>query len=281
MKEIYTKTKVLITVMTYPHPSRGYQELVCTAGITENGEWVRLYPIDYRYRPKHQRFVKYQWIEVGLAPKGSGNDNRKESRKPDLDSIKLLGKPLSTANNWYERRQIIDKLPVYTVNQLRSLYEKDKTSLGIVRPKRVIDLDIEESDPNWKPEWDILFKQLRLFGPPPKPLTKIPYKFSYVFECEDSTTPHKTIIEDWELGVLYLKEVSRLGSEDKAAESVRAKFLNEMCSPSRDTCFFMGTTFPYNSWVVLGVFWPPKIEPRNQQLAWNFNRLERGQLPHS
>ena len=29
--------KVLITVMTYPHPSRGYQELVCTAGVTESG----------------------------------------------------------------------------------------------------------------------------------------------------------------------------------------------------------------------------------------------------
>lgn len=27
-------TKVLVTVMTYPHPSRNYQELVCTAGIT-------------------------------------------------------------------------------------------------------------------------------------------------------------------------------------------------------------------------------------------------------
>lgn len=48
--------KVLITVMTYPHPSRGYQELVCTAGVTDAGEWVRLYPVDYRYRePPFQR----------------------------------------------------------------------------------------------------------------------------------------------------------------------------------------------------------------------------------
>ena len=42
------RTKVLITVMTYPLPSRGYQELVCTAGVTEQGEWIRLYPVDYR-----------------------------------------------------------------------------------------------------------------------------------------------------------------------------------------------------------------------------------------
>ena len=40
MQSVYTKTKVLITVMTYPLPSRGYQELVCTAGITEEGKWV-------------------------------------------------------------------------------------------------------------------------------------------------------------------------------------------------------------------------------------------------
>ncbi len=26
----------------YPHPSPGYHELVCTAGITEAGEWVTL-----------------------------------------------------------------------------------------------------------------------------------------------------------------------------------------------------------------------------------------------
>ncbi|MBL8817012.1 MAG: hypothetical protein JNL58_13370 [Planctomyces sp.] len=58
--------RVLILVKTYPLPSRGYQELVCTAGITEAGEWVRLYPIDYRYRPADQQFDKYQWIEVEL-----------------------------------------------------------------------------------------------------------------------------------------------------------------------------------------------------------------------
>jgi hypothetical protein len=55
-----TGTKVLITVMTYPLPSQSYQEVVCTAGITEAGEWVRLYPVDYRYQPKERQFHKYQ-----------------------------------------------------------------------------------------------------------------------------------------------------------------------------------------------------------------------------
>lgn len=253
------RTKVLITVMTYPLPSRGYQELVCTAGVTESGDWVRLYPIDYRYRPTHQQFRKYQWIEVGLSPHGAGNDQRKESRKPDLDSIRMIGEPLSTKDGWQERRAIINRLPVHTVNRLHALYDMDQTSFGIVRPTRVLDLKVEKADPEWKPEWQDLFNQLRLFGTTQKPLRKIPFKFSYVFECEDSAKPHKAMIEDWELGALWLKESADLGDDRAAAEKVRAKFLDEMCRKDKDTHFFMGTTFPFNSWVVVGVFWPPKV----------------------
>jgi len=259
------RTEVLITVMTYPLPSRGYQELVCTAGITKSGEWVRLYPVDYRYRPPEQQFHKYQWIQIDLEPRGEGNDQRKESRKPNLESISLLGKPLPTSNGWRARREIIDALPHYTVNQYRELYKQDKTSLGIVRPTRILDMVIEEADREWKPEWATLFQQMRLFGEPQKPLKKIPYKFSYVFECEDSENPHKTMCEDWELGVLFLNEVERLGSEEKAAQSVRHKFLDDLCAPSKDTRFFMGTIFPYNTWVVLGVFYPPKSDTGQQE----------------
>jgi hypothetical protein len=252
-------TRVLVTVMTYPHPSTKYQELVCTAGITEQGEWVRLYPIDYRYRPSAQKFRKYQWVEIDLAPRGAGSDNRKESRKPRLESIRVIGEPLPTDNAWRARRAIIDRLPHHTVNQLKALYDSERVSLGIVRPRRVVDLEIKPADPEWKPEWQETFNQLRLFGPPPKPLRKIPYSFHYVFECEDSDSPHTAMIEDWELGGLFLHEVERLGSDDKAADSVRKKFLGELCGTTKDTRFFMGTRFPYNTWLVVGVFYPPKI----------------------
>lgn len=253
------RTKILITVMTYPHPSRGYQELVCTAGVTEAGEWVRLYPIDYRYREKDQQFKKFQWIEVALEPTGAGNDNRKESRRPDLNSIRLLGEPLDTKHAWRDRRAIIDKLPHYTRNELVGLYEEDKTSLGVVRPSQVLDLEIRPAPSEWKPEWQTLFSQLRLFGPTQKPLRKIPFTFHYVFECADSSgKAHTAMCEDWELGVLFLKESDRLGSDEAAAQSVRDKFLNELCRNDKDTRFFMGTHFPYNVWLVLGVFWPPK-----------------------
>lgn len=165
-----SRTRVLVTVMTYPHPSVNYRELVCIAGITEAREWVRLYPVHYRYLPGEQRFRKFQWIEVDLEPQGHGNDRRKESRRPRIDTIHVTGEPLSTRDKWRERWRIIDALPHRTLTQLRRLYDTDRTSLGIVRPKRILDLKVEPSLPVWKPEWEALFSQLRLFGPQQKPL---------------------------------------------------------------------------------------------------------------
>ena len=57
------KLKVLITVKTYPIPSPKYDELVCTAGVTESGDFIRLYPINFRDLPYSKQYRKYQWIE--------------------------------------------------------------------------------------------------------------------------------------------------------------------------------------------------------------------------
>lgn len=253
--------------MTYPHPSARHKEIVCTAGITEAGEWIRLYPLDYRYRPKAQKFQKYQWIEIEVEARGDGNDQRPESRSPFFDTLRTDGPPIRPDNRWRDRREIVDALPHRTLNEFKKLYKENKTSLGVVRPTRILDIKIKPADPAWKPEWQNLFDQLNLFGPPPKPLRKLPFTFHYVFECEDSPKPHTAMIEDWELGVLFLKESERLGSDDLAAKSVKKKYLDEMCDPKRDTRFFMGTKFPYNTWLVLGVFWPPRTPPSATQAA--------------
>ena len=42
------KQRVLTTVKTYPTLSRKYGETVCTAGLREDGSWVRMYPVPFR-----------------------------------------------------------------------------------------------------------------------------------------------------------------------------------------------------------------------------------------
>jgi len=137
-------------------------------------------------------------------------------------------------------------------------------SLGIVRPNRVLQLKVTPTERNWPPKYQSLWSQMRLFGEQ-KLLRKIPYKFQYIFECVDSKKPHQIMNLDWELGVLFLKECERLGSEDEAVQSVKHRFFEEICREDKNTRFFMGTRHPYNEWLVLGTFWPPKL-PKDKTL---------------
>lgn len=251
------KVKVLITVKTYPLPSETYQELVCTAGVLEDGSFIRLYPIDFRYRPYWEWYKKYEWIE--LKVKKNEKDPRPESFRPTLDTeIRTLNKWLSSKNNWAERKKYVLAKGVQTMCWLRAQQQKQR-SLGIIRPMDVSDLVVEPTERDWPPKKKRFFEEQKLFGPKQKPLEKIPYKFSYVFKCEETNcNGHKMMIEDWEIGQHYRSMRDKYKSEDIAVERVKDNFLGRICAPNIDTHFFVGTILSHNTWVILGTFWPKK-----------------------
>ncbi len=259
MRADFQLTKVLVVVKTYPNPSMKHDETVCTAGITESGEWLRIYPVPFRYLPLEQRYKKYQWIELGLTSQGHANDQRRESREPDMSSLRILGEPLPTSAGWKQRREIVDPMPHSTLQELKQAWARDYTSLGIIRPTEVLDLEITKGDAKWSPKHEAKMSRPRLFGKT-KDLERIPYRFHYIFRCDDAPEPHRLMFEDWELGALFLKE-RRAKGDHMALDSVRDKFLNVMCGTSRDTRFFVGSRHPYNQWLVIGLFCPPLVPP--------------------
>lgn len=264
------KLKLLITVKTYPIPSSKYDELVCTAGVTESGEFIRLYPINFRDLPFSQQYRKYQWIEV-VAEKHSTKDVRKESYRPDSSTIRTIGKPIpSNPGNWAERAKYA---LVNRAGSMEELYDRqrlDGTSLGIFRPKVVHDLVVTPDDPEWKAGFLAALQQARLWETrtvsrnPPR---KVPYKFQFQYECDDSRCKrnHKMMIEDWEVGALFWRLVDDGASNEEAAEKVRGKFLNDICGKEKDTHFYVGTILAHpKTWVVVGTFYP-KVEAQDDK----------------
>lgn len=86
------KEKLLVLAKAAPEASKKYEELVCVAGITNKGEWRRIYPIPWEifWRNKNTKFKKKQWIEYELVS-NEPSDHRKESRKIIPESIVVLG----------------------------------------------------------------------------------------------------------------------------------------------------------------------------------------------
>lgn len=254
--------KLLITVKTYPIPSAKYDELVCTAGVTELGDFVRLYPIRFRDLPYSQQYRKYQWIEVA-AQKHSGSDTRKESYRPDCTTLKAIGEPIPTHNGaWSERARYALAKAARSLEELRERQRVDRTSLGVFRPKIIHDLLVSKDTPEWKRSFIEALRRERLWDDrhvTKQPPRKVPFKFHYHFECDDNrcTRPHKMMIEDWEVGALDWKLVDRGATPEEAASKVRDKFLGELCGSARNTHFFVGTIKDHpTKWVVVGLFYP-------------------------
>lgn len=275
------KTRVLITVTTYPLPSRSYDELVCTAGVLENGEWIRIYPMPLSFLrglKKEGQVIqtKYTWIELDL--KRRVDDFRPESFSPIDYEFKDLevGDTINTTGNWHHRKKFCLK-NVYT--NIETLIKESKTplnkSLATFKPAKIHRLIIEKDETEWKPIWLALQDQMDLFQDtsqkPEKAFPKVPYKFKYEFEDETGKI-RRLMIEDWEIGQLYwncLKSTN--GNEEQALQKVREKYQDNFLK-NNDIYLFLGTTKEWhmrrakNPFVIIGVFYP-KIE---RQTKLNF-----------
>jgi hypothetical protein len=271
------KKRIFILVKTYPTISEKYAELVCTAGVLEDGSWIRLYPMPFRLLSDDQKYPKYTWVEVDTERNVS--DFRPESYRPDIGT--MLVEPKSSKANWDERRRIIFKgKTVYT--NLQTLIVEAKslagTSLALFKPTKILDFIVEPDGRSWnskklaslqsQSQQLHLFKTIEEIEEEFRIVQKVPYKFSYRFE-DDSGKQSKMMIEDWEIGMLYWNCLRRAGNDEAVAiAKVKEKYLNSFLK--RDLHFFLGTTRQYhnvsrNPFIIIGVYYPP-LQPANQQM---------------
>lgn len=267
------RKKVLLTVTTYPLPSRSYDELVCTAGVLEDGEWIRIYPMPlsvlngWKNDGKIKQ-TKYTWIELDLEQRT--DDFRPESHSPKDYEFKdlVIGDTLDTKGNWALRKQFcLNKVYTNMETLIAESHAPSNKSLATFKPTKIKRLIIENDEEDWKATWKALKEQMTLFpndDSPKEALKKVPYKFKYEFEDETGKV-RKLMIEDWEIGQLYwncLRDTN--GNEELALEKVRQKYETDFIA-NKDLHFFLGTTKEWhtrrskNPFVIIGVFYPKKV----------------------
>lgn len=245
----WERKKVLMLVKTYPTPSTNHHETVCTAGITSDGNWIRLYPIMFRYLKPEQQFEKYTWIECYVQK--NPLDTRPESFKVDSDSIVVLGK-LDSRRDLEERKKIVLPLVVPSYNYIRNEYNAHRVSLGIFKPSIVNDIEIKETDDQWDEKRQAILDQ-QVFGGS-KPLEKIPYDFYFDFECLDDKKPHVLKTTDWEVYETFRNFRNYYSSEKLALEKLKEKYIAMFASPDRDSYLVVGSVHRWPTFIIIGYF---------------------------
>ena len=267
---------VLITVKTYPLPSVKYTELVCTAGLVDGEKWIRVYPISADLLKSSARVPKYSWVRMNLRRKES--DFRPESYSPVLgvdEPIDIVSH-IDTANAWASRRALVEREVFDSMEDLIALAKRQPPkSLGTIRPKEIVDLEIEPTSDQWKDEWLAQSNQGYMFAldedrnPRRRgQVRKLPFNYYFRFATRGDTSLRRLMVTDWEIGALFWKCVEQTGGDQYAAnELVRQKYLSEIAGKC-DVLFFLGTTKAYhrrsrNPFLIVGVFYPP----RNPQMT--------------
>lgn len=264
--------KILILAKTYPSPSAQYIETSCVAGISENGGMRRLFPVPFRMVEDGQQFKKWQWINVRVEK--ANKDHRTESHKVYVDTINC-GDVIDTKKSWGSRWQWLEKMPAFTsFDALDAARIADRVSLALLRPKRLLGLDITKArNPDWTDEEreKLLQEQMQgnLFSEAEerkqvKQLRKVPFDFHYRYVCDtpEGEKEHRHKIVDWEAGALFWH--CRQNHSVDWEKPFRAKLEEDL--GSKELMFLMGNQHRFqDQWLIVSLIYPPKRRPDDER----------------
>ncbi|ABM55916.1 hypothetical protein [Verminephrobacter eiseniae] len=259
------KERILILAKTYPSPSAQYVETSCVAGISQDGAMRRLFPVPFRMIEDGQQFRKWQWIDVRVekAPK----DHRPESHKIYVDTINC-GDVIDTKKAWSGRWEWLEKIPAFdSYDAIEATRRADGLSLALLRPKRLIGLDIFKArNPDWTDEEreKLLQEQMQgnLFDEVEerrqvKQLRKVPFDFHYryVYDTPEGEKERRHKIVDWEAGALFWKCRESHGTDWE--KPFRAKLEEDL--GAKDLMFLMGNQHRFqDQWLIISLVYPPR-----------------------
>jgi hypothetical protein len=248
------KERLLVLAKAAPESSSKYQELVCVAGITESGEWRRIYPLPWElfWKTSGVNFKKKSWIEYELQ-ENKPSDHRPESRKIKFNTLK----PGEEAN--FKDIERLLKERVTCIEELEKLGPKTR-SLGVVEPREI--LDFVQTD---NPHYEKLVKrgsQENLFGEKAVKLEIPKYKYRYRFKDDIGGIVHETLCEDWEAVELYrhceqYRKIGKYKDEAEVDQKVKQKMLHDITKNGR-VYFVVGSHYRFPSYMVVGVIYPKK-----------------------
>ncbi len=261
MTKLPHKEKVTVIAKTYPECSQKYGCLICTAGINEDGEWRRLYPIPWYMlmRRDGEKTLNYKkWDVIEVTVEKAHPDFRKESYKViQPERIRVV----ESISDWNDRRAFVQK---YLDSDMEALRE-GKRSLGFIKPNRLHDfVEKERHKLSDEGEKDLLEKSIQSLLPEFESTSyreqywkglrprEIPW-IGYHYTCKgEDCNDHQMMCIDWEIQELY----RRVGYE-----KTRQKALDWM--RTRDLYFGVGTTWRFPTWMIISLVYPPKtlVEP--------------------
>jgi len=233
------KSEAIIIIKAAPQVGDRHGETVCCAAIDIYGNWLRLYPINFRALKDDQKFTR--WDRVAFRWRLPKSDPRIESRRVEQDSIKIIGKLKKSERQSFLSNLIVDSLKIQRTH---------RKSLALIRP-RIIGFSFTKKNSTQiekeSREFEDVNKQIDMFNTnPDEPYKPCPYDFQYKYEIKDGV--RTGICQDWEIQATFFKWSNLYGEKD-ALEKIVGRFGENL--PKKGMLLAMGTHSLYpDTWLI-------------------------------
>jgi len=237
----WEKESITILVKAAPNWSKKYKKYeICTAGISQDGDWRRLYPFPEQNMVRRGIHV---WDVIEVETSKPTDDIRPESRKIKAESIVKIGH----LENREERRDFLKKI---TEQSLETAL-KERRTLTLIRPN-IESFKVVKRTPEPKQ----VTLEGKAFKPRPYGDVGLYYKWTCSKPCQFcNERPHVMACFDWGANILYKK----YPNEEEAKVKVKHKCFYEM-KYDNETWFALGTHSlrPWKKWMIVGLLWMKK-----------------------
>jgi hypothetical protein len=250
----WEEKRVLIIGRASPEPSLKHIETVCTGGITEDGQLLRLYPISLRYLEEEKRYKLWSWARFDVSK--NPQDKRKESYRVREESITVLAE----VRSWSERFSLLKRGIFPDRETLELRYREDWTSMGVIEIE-YLDLQQRVRQKDWERDKPYI-KQFHLYTET-KPLEQLPLDMRLRFRCKNNPRckTHVSTLIGWEYMEAFRKFRTKYGTGHGAFSQIKAALEERFADPKRDAFALMGTHFKYSSWMVAQLYFFEKSLP--------------------
>ncbi len=264
----WKRETITVVTRTYPECSKKYGCLVCTAGLTSDGQWRRLYPIPWAlFWGKNARGSFKKWDVISISTRKKSQDRRPESYEVNPTILEDDVTVVRHMAAWEERQQVLKPFLDPDLEGLRG----GERSLGFVKPKEITDFLLQDRHRITDPDEALTLEkteeaQQLLLGDWESPIIKksrtppeaLPW-IGYHFICRGAgCRGHHMMCIDWEIQELYRK-CGRDGF-DKVREKA-------MELAGKDLFFVVGTTWRFKTWMIIGLFYPPRSDTQGLNLG--------------
>jgi hypothetical protein len=242
--------ELMVNCKTYPAVSTKYVETVCTGGVQRNGEFVRLYPVPFRFLDSREQYKR--WDVISVQAYRDDQDTRPESwhLEPGT-SIEFVDRIKSETHRWEWMKR--------TVYESSSAMEQKGVTNGCV--------EIEPHELYWKAdpkEWTPgqlnVIQQGDLFATKTQMESladRVPWQFRLKYREKKSGREADAKVLAWSYYQGFRRERKNADSDESALNAILTKVSRSIFSPKRTVFAILGTHSRFKHWMISSLYHVP------------------------